>query len=90
MTQVEERLRSLSRKNGSPRGLLHARHVAVVPAQSKRTAARSALRGVIETFFPRSPGDALAALIDDSAKRLSDDDLDRLEQAIKKARKQGK
>ncbi|CTQ58129.1 hypothetical protein LA5095_01941 [Roseibium album] len=39
MTQVEERLSSLSRKNGSPRDLLHARHVAVVPAQSKRTAA---------------------------------------------------
>lgn len=32
-------MRSLSRKNGSPRDLLHARHVAVVPAQSKRTAA---------------------------------------------------
>lgn len=60
------------------------------PIESKRTAARSALKSVIETFFPRSPGDALAALIDDSAKRLSDDDLDRLEQAIKKARQQGK
>lgn len=60
------------------------------PIESKRSAARSALRSVINTFFPTSPGDALAALIDDSAKKLDDEDLDRLEQAIKRARKQGK
>ncbi|MCA9148599.1 MAG: BlaI/MecI/CopY family transcriptional regulator [Planctomycetales bacterium] len=59
------------------------------PVESKRSAARSALRSVIDTFFPRSPGDALAALIDDSAMKLTEEDLDRLEQAIKKARKQG-
>ncbi len=60
------------------------------PIESKRSASRSALRSVMETFFPQSPGDALAALIDDSAKKLSEEDLDRLEQAISKARKQGK
>ena len=60
------------------------------PIQSKRSAARSALRSVIRTFFPTSPGDALAALIDDSAKKLNEEDLDRLEQAINRARKQGK
>ena len=57
------------------------------PVESKRSASRSALRSVIETFFPQSPGDALATLIDDSAKKLSDEDLDRLEQAIQNARK---
>ena len=56
------------------------------PVQSKKSASRQALRRVMETFFPKSPGDALAALIDDSAKKLNGDDLDRLEQAIKKAR----
>ena len=60
------------------------------PVESKRSASRSALRNVIATFFPQSPGDALAALIDDSAKKLDDDDLDRLEEAIRNARKQGK
>ena len=60
------------------------------PVESKRSAARSALRSVIETFFPRSPGDALAALIDDSAKNLNEEDWERLEQAIKRARKHGK
>lgn len=56
------------------------------PVQSKKSASRQALRRVMETFFPKSPGDALAALIDDSAKKLNGEDLDRLEQAIKKAR----
>lgn len=60
------------------------------PVESKQSAARSALRSVVETFFPRSPGDALATLIDDSAKKLNEDDLDRLEQAVKRARQQGK
>lgn len=60
------------------------------PVESKRSASRSALRSVMETFFPQSPGDALAALIDDSAKKLKEEDLDRLEQAIHRARKQGK
>lgn len=59
------------------------------PVKSRRSASRSALRGVIETFFPESPGDALAAFIDDSVKTLTDDDLDRLEKAIKRARKEG-
>ena len=58
------------------------------PVQSKKSASRQALRKVVETFFPKSPGDALAALIDDSAKNLSDADLDRLEKAIKRARKE--
>lgn len=60
------------------------------PVKSKRSASRSALRSVIETFFPQSPGDALAALIDDSAKNLKEEDLNRLERAIHRARKQGK
>jgi predicted transcriptional regulator len=60
------------------------------PMQSRWAASRSALRSVIDTFFPKSPGDALAALIDDSAEKLSQAELDRLEQAIRRARKEGK
>ena len=59
------------------------------PVKSRRSASRSALRSVIETFFPDSPGDALATLIDDSAENLAGEDLDRLEQAIKRARQAG-
>ena len=60
------------------------------PVQSRKSASREAFRKLIETFFPKSPGDALAALIDDSAKKLTEDDLDRLEEAIKKARSEEK
>ncbi len=57
------------------------------PVKSRRSASRTALRSVIETFFPKSPGDAVAALIDDTAKNLTKEDLDRLERAIQRARK---
>lgn len=56
------------------------------PVKSPRSVGRSALRGLIETFFPSSPGDALAGLIDDTAAQLTAEDLDRLEQAIERAR----
>jgi hypothetical protein len=38
----------------------------------------------------KSPGDALAAMIDDTAAKLSDDELGRLEDAIRRARKEGR
>ena len=56
------------------------------PVKSRRVAGMSAFQRLIETFFPNSPGDALAALIDDSAKKLSDEDIERLEEAIRRAR----
>lgn len=60
------------------------------PVQSRQRASRSALRAVIDTFFPKSPGDALATLIDDTAEKLSAADLDRLEEAIRRARNEGR
>ncbi len=56
------------------------------PVKSPKAAGMSAMRRLVETFFPHSPGDALAALIDESAKKLSAEDIDRLEQAIRRAR----
>jgi predicted transcriptional regulator len=56
------------------------------PVKSRKVAGLSALQRLIETFFPHSPGDALAALIDDSANKLSDEDIQRLEEAIRRAR----
>ncbi|MDZ4819524.1 MAG: BlaI/MecI/CopY family transcriptional regulator [Planctomycetota bacterium] len=56
------------------------------PVQSRKTAGLSAFRRLVDTFFPHSPGDALAALIDESAKKLSDEDINQLEQAIRRAR----
>ena len=55
------------------------------PVKSRKNAGLSAFRRLIETFFPNSPGDALATLIDDSAKKLTDEDLERLQEAIRRA-----
>ena len=55
--------------------------------KSPKTAGLSAFHRLIETFFPNAPGDALATLIDESAQKLSDDDIERLEEAIRRARK---
>ncbi len=57
------------------------------PTQSRRRVGLSAVRDLFQTFFPDSPADALAMLIDDSAQSLSDDDIQRLESAIANARK---
>jgi BlaI family penicillinase repressor len=59
------------------------------PVQPRRKACRSALRRLVDTFFPDSPSDAIAAFINDSAKQLTDEDLNRLQDVIDRARKEG-
>ena len=56
------------------------------PVRSRKAAGMSAFRRLIETFFPQSPGAALAELIDESASTLSEGDIARLEEAIRRAR----
>lgn len=56
------------------------------PVKPRKAAGLSAFQRLIETFFPASLGDGLAALIDDSAKKLSEEDIKRLEDAIQRAR----
>ena len=60
------------------------------PTQSKETASRSALRHLITTFFSGSAPDTVAAILDDSSEKLSEDDLERLEQLIDETRKEGR
>lgn len=60
------------------------------PIQSRQNAGRSALRRLVETFFPESPANAVAAFINESASKLTSDDLNKLQQAIDRARKEGK
>ena len=54
------------------------------------SAAQSALRHLVQTFYDGSPGQAISALLDDASSRLSDDDLDRLSSIIREARRGGK
>ncbi len=74
----------------------HARHVAdgtryvYLPTLARSRASRPALAGVLETFFDGSTEKAVAALLDLSPTRLSDQELDRLSQLIDQARQEGR
>jgi predicted transcriptional regulator len=60
-----------------------------VPTIARDSAKRSAMRHLVQTFFDGSAAQAMSALIDTSSVRLTDSELDRLEQLIDEARKQG-
>ena len=61
-----------------------------MPTVHREKAQRSAIRHLVQTFFDGSPEDAVAALLDASSSKLSDEELDRLQGLIDKARKGGK
>jgi predicted transcriptional regulator len=61
-----------------------------VPTMARETAKRSALEHLLQTFFNGSAEQAVATLLDESASRLSEEELDRLAQLIEKARKNGR
>lgn len=61
-----------------------------VPTLARETAKRSALEHLLQTFFNGSAEQAVATLLDESASRLSEEELDRLAQLIEKARKNGR
>ncbi len=82
---VRTMLGQLERKGLLRRDRTGVTHI-YAPTSSKRSAQRSAIRRLIETFFPNNPGDALAALIDESARDLSDEEIAKLEQAIDRAK----
>jgi predicted transcriptional regulator len=60
------------------------------PTVPRERARKSALRQVVRTFFGGSAEDAVAALLDLSRRGLSDEELDRLEQLIDQARREGR
>jgi predicted transcriptional regulator len=60
------------------------------PTHSLESASRSALAHVLQTFFGGSATDAVAAILDTSASTMTDGDLQRLEQLIDQARREGK
>ena len=60
------------------------------PVLSREKASRSALTHLVQTFFDGSVEAAVTALLDTSASRLSDAELDRLAQLVAKAKKEGR
>src|SRR5215831_6288887 len=60
------------------------------PTLSRERARQSALSQVVKTFFDGSTAKAVAALIDISRSKLSEDELNRLADMIEEARKEGR
>lgn len=61
-----------------------------LPTRSRRDAGRFAVRRVLKTFFGGSAERVMAALLETSETRLSDEELDRLTELISKAKKEGR
>src|SRR5262245_20108014 len=59
------------------------------PRLAASRARRSAVRHLLDTFFNGSSADAVVALLDDGAKTLTPEQLDRIESIIDSARKRG-
>ncbi len=60
------------------------------PTQARGKAGKSALARVVRTFYEGSLEKAVAALVQGSESRLSDDELKRLGKLIEEARRDGK
>ena len=72
----------------------HVRHAqdgpryVYIPAVPRRSARKSALRHLVDTFFDGSAEHAVAALLGGEGARLSDAELDRIADLIAKAKKE--
>lgn len=58
-----------------------------LPVINRAKARKSAVRHLVETFFGGSASEAMAALMDEKATRMTPEELDRLSQMIEEARK---
>lgn len=60
-----------------------------LPRVTRERAKRSALRHVVRTFFDGSSEQVVAALLDDRASQLTDEELTRMARLIERARGEG-
>ncbi|MCA9066525.1 MAG: BlaI/MecI/CopY family transcriptional regulator [Planctomycetaceae bacterium] len=58
--------------------------------ESRTTARKSALRRLLDVFFESSPSDAVAAILELQSEPLDEQELNRIEQLIQQARREGK
>ena len=61
-----------------------------LPTVPRATARQSALRQLVSTFFDGSATQAVAALLDMSGPRMSDEELEELARRIAQAKKEGR
>jgi predicted transcriptional regulator len=83
---VRTQLRVLEQK-GHVRHEERGRQYVYTPAVPRRTARKSALRHVVDTFFDGSVEQVVAALLGGESARLSSDELDRIAELVEKTRK---
>lgn len=57
-----------------------------LPPESRQKASRSALKGVLRTFFEGSLANAVAALVESKDSQLTSEELQKLESIIQQAR----
>jgi predicted transcriptional regulator len=86
---VRALLRILEEKGHARHRRQGARYV-YLPRVSRLTASRSALKRIVSTFFKGSTAQAVAALLEDADTRISDAELNKLQELIKQARKEGR
>ncbi len=86
---VRTQLRVLERKG-------HVRHeeqglrYVYMPTVPRHSARKSALRHLVDTFFEGSTAKTVVALLGGDGTRLSDDELERIEQLVRAARKESR
>jgi predicted transcriptional regulator len=85
---VRAKLRVLEEK-GHIRHQEEALRYVYLPVVARDSARKSALRHMVATFFAGSVQDTVAALLDLSAANLKKADLDRIEELIAQAKKEG-
>jgi BlaI family penicillinase repressor len=61
-----------------------------LPLVKRDKAKRSAVKHLVDTFFRDAPEQVVAALLDVSSKRLTNEELDRMAAMIEKAKKEGR
>jgi BlaI family penicillinase repressor len=85
---VRAKLRVLEEK-GHVRHEEESLHYVYLPTLARETARRSAMSHMVATFFEGSVEQAVAALLDLSAAKLSAEDLERISGLIDEAKKAG-
>jgi predicted transcriptional regulator len=85
---VRTQLRVLEEKGHVHHEELGLRYV-YEPAVPRHTARKSALRHLVDTFFDGSTEKTVAALLGGESARVTDEELERIADLIRKARKDG-
>jgi predicted transcriptional regulator len=85
---VRTQLRVLEEK-GHVRHEVDGPRFVYLPAVPRRSARKTALRHLVDTFFDGSAENVVAALLGGEGTRLSDEELRRIAELVSKARKEG-